>query len=275
VPLFLSATFQPLTASAFDWETLYAGYHWDQEVDWCSVRYRILLPHLGCWNQPDPLEQGGGDENYRRYVGNNPLIFADPFGALKVTPVSGGNNLDKVKCGEAVYLQWTFSLTTNAPCEGFIVQRVESLCESDGCVKNCCHPSRQYQRFVYWEAWPVHKNESLSYQQVQGGYAYTDRAAVKLWDGTCGSHFQSGEIRFYCKASTGNLLMKWRKGASYGQGRCNTSPGKLVSTDVEPNFWGKAPVEGPASRLLSINFNCCKCQDDWAPTVPPGTILAW
>jgi len=60
----------------------YAGYWWDNELDWYWVRVRSLDPALKRWLQPDPSQQDG----VRTYVyaGDDPIDATDPSGLCSI-----------------------------------------------------------------------------------------------------------------------------------------------------------------------------------------------
>jgi len=78
-PIFLTPTFGSRTASDYDWETLYAGYRWDTEVELYHVRYRVFHPLLGTWLQRDPISFASGMNLYE-YTNSHPLNEIDPSG---------------------------------------------------------------------------------------------------------------------------------------------------------------------------------------------------
>lgn len=76
---YMNAGFTTITASAFDWETLFDSYRYDTESGFYQVRYRYLHPLLGRWITRDPLEYQDGVNLYV-YVQNNPTTKIDPLG---------------------------------------------------------------------------------------------------------------------------------------------------------------------------------------------------
>jgi RHS repeat-associated protein len=56
---YMNANFNPIPASAFDWETLFDSYRYDTDSGLYQVRYRYLHPQLGRWLSRDPI---GGQE---------------------------------------------------------------------------------------------------------------------------------------------------------------------------------------------------------------------
>ncbi len=81
---YMNANFTTITASAFDWETLFDSYRYDTESGLYQVRYRYLHPLLGRWLTRDPVEEKGGINLYG-YCGNNSINKIDSLGTF--TPV--------------------------------------------------------------------------------------------------------------------------------------------------------------------------------------------
>ncbi|MEZ5949954.1 MAG: RHS repeat-associated core domain-containing protein [Planctomycetaceae bacterium] len=78
-PVFLDASFAPQTSSSSDWETLYAGYRWDNHNGLFNARNRVLTHVLGTWIQRDPLGLSEGVNCYW-YVNLSPINNVDPLG---------------------------------------------------------------------------------------------------------------------------------------------------------------------------------------------------
>lgn len=83
IPGFLSNTFATTPASAYGWETLYAGYRFNGSTGLLAARNRSLIPQLGVWLTRDLL----GGQNLYLYA-DNPLTGADPLG-LALIAVDG------------------------------------------------------------------------------------------------------------------------------------------------------------------------------------------
>ena len=271
VPHAMTATFTTRASISQGTEVLYAGYRHDAESGLCYVRNRVYHANVGCWLQRDPLGYSDGESQYI-YGTGRPVSVSDPSGTLTIQTIRSG--LDRAKCGSTAFVQWDFSLDTNvvpdrktkgAPCNGVLVQRVEALCGLEDCSGDCCRHSGKYQVIIYWEAWEVKKGKRKSSRRKVGGYS--DAATFQIPKNTCGNYFQSGVVKFYCidgtddptgnNVGTGNL-QGWYRGKTYGQGRCATGAGILLSTDKEPTFWKHPAVDGPASRFLGVSFDCCK-----------------
>lgn len=69
-----------LTASAFGNRFMFQGREWIPELGIYDYRNRMYHPQLGRFLQQDPLGFGGGDSNFFRYCGGDPVNFGDPSG---------------------------------------------------------------------------------------------------------------------------------------------------------------------------------------------------
>lgn len=68
-------------ATAVDNHFLWANsYEWQPELGLYLCGHRFYSPRLGRWLSPDPSGFGGGDVNWNRYCGNDPVNFVDPSG---------------------------------------------------------------------------------------------------------------------------------------------------------------------------------------------------
>jgi RHS repeat-associated protein len=79
-PMILMPDFGVTDASAFAWETLFAGYRFDSESGLYCVRHRHLHPLLGVWVTRDPI-MFDGSANLFAYVNGGPTRGVDPSGA--------------------------------------------------------------------------------------------------------------------------------------------------------------------------------------------------
>lgn len=89
---------------------------------------------------------------------------------------------------------------------------------------------------------------------------------------TCGHTAHRGSIKFFCKTplkegdpGTGDLG-DFRKDPESNSGGWKTSnphtiAGELPSTTIKPDWWDKTPVEGPVSRFVTSDWNCCNCEE--------------
>jgi RHS repeat-associated protein len=85
----MDASFNVLTASAYDWETLYGSYRWDSTTGLYHVRYRAYHPALGRWLQWDPVGIAADNLNLFVYVSDAPINFTDPRGEWRFVPGMG------------------------------------------------------------------------------------------------------------------------------------------------------------------------------------------
>ena len=63
----------------------YTGREYDQESRFYYYRARYYDARAGRFISQDPIGLKGGDLNYYRYVGNNPVNRVDPWGLLWFT----------------------------------------------------------------------------------------------------------------------------------------------------------------------------------------------
>jgi RHS repeat-associated protein len=68
------------SASAFDNETLYTGRQLDPDTGLYGYRTRYFASGVGTFLGADSVGYQGGDPNLYRYVGNQPLVYVDPWG---------------------------------------------------------------------------------------------------------------------------------------------------------------------------------------------------
>ena len=104
VPMFLNPDFTAKAGSNYDWNVLYASYKWDVVSGMYQVRYRYLLPLLGCWGSRDPLLYLSNDMNLYRYATNLPLIKLDPYGKQEQA-ADASNESKEVSKYEALWIK--------------------------------------------------------------------------------------------------------------------------------------------------------------------------
>jgi RHS repeat-associated protein len=85
-PSFLDSSWNTRVSSLFAWNYLHQGGRYDTTTGLYSFRNRDLSAALGRWTEMDPLEFGAGDNNFYRYVDNEPSTHVDPSG---LQPVPG------------------------------------------------------------------------------------------------------------------------------------------------------------------------------------------
>ncbi len=112
VPIFLDATFGSRASSSYAWETLYAGYRWDQAIRQFQVRHRVYNPIGGSWLQRDPIGLPSGINLYE-YVASSPLMKLDPTGQW-ILPASCLGALTGCAGVPLIGLIACYSSTTNA-----------------------------------------------------------------------------------------------------------------------------------------------------------------
>jgi RHS repeat-associated protein len=88
MPTFMTPAFGSLSGSNFAWETLFAGYRWDNTTNLYNVRTRELAPNLGVWVHRDTVFNDS--MNLYEYVGSRPTTAVDPTGEAAWVPICCG-----------------------------------------------------------------------------------------------------------------------------------------------------------------------------------------
>ena len=181
----------------------------------------------------------------------------------------------KPSCQSAATVKWKFSLSSDAPCNGFLVQKVTVSCK----VLECCYNNINVEgppfdpiSYSYFEAWRIaHKAD------VPVTFGGVDTAVYSPVGCTKGHYVQSGEVRFFCNPevglaadSTATSIPGWnsagtpvRYGPDSAPDHCKTTAGKLTSRDgalPEPKFWdpfGLSVVATPSNRRMWMEWECC------------------
>jgi hypothetical protein len=130
-------------------------------------------------------------------------------------------------------------------------------------------------KFEFFEGWFVDNNQQLWKERIPLPgkpmlvQPFTDKAAYTPQHDTCGAMETRGEVKFFCqnpddvpprtgdKVGTGDLSKLWKTRQPYGKRGCTASPTLLFSTDKEPRWWSKGPIEGPVTRRFNIEWYCC------------------
>jgi hypothetical protein len=153
-------------------------------------------------------------------------------------------------------IQWVFSLDKSAPDDGYIVQQVDKSEFVATCPDVANGPPAPLP--TYWEAWFVKKGDKEDWTTVRD--KWTDSNSRPNRPGTNGSDMALGTVKFFTKATTGDLGDFGQAPAdpksAWGPGKVPTS-GALPSTPSEPSWWSGAAVEGPANRQAQASWNCC------------------
>ena len=207
----------------------------------------------------DPIDYEGSEWGLYEYVKGMSLQSTDPSGNITVTTLS--KDINEI-CGERSSAVWRFQLDAPAPCDGFIVQKVEVRCQIKDCpylIGNCnADPFPQSPTISHWEAWPVKKGDKDFFQYDK--WNKTDTGDVFSVMRTCGFMSAWGEVRFFCKSKTGDLMNSWKSNnETKGPSSCpiTMTSGILPGTSTLPNWWNDQPVESVAMRRISTHWNCC------------------
>ncbi|NBR87740.1 MAG: hypothetical protein EBS84_20185, partial [Proteobacteria bacterium] len=244
----MDADFNPRSSSAYDWETRFDAYRWDEETGFYQVRYRYLHPNLGRWISRDPAEEDGGLNlfalsnnnvvNNVDYLGLVPALIAKDVAAPK------GDN-----CGAFVW-QIFWQLQNGPHARGYVVQNVAVSFD----VKHCDGTAYDVNKegginpaaWPLWEAWPVSMDQSQTDLQRHSHKPFDDQFSFSSFGTkTCGTVTITASAAFY---ELDNLPR--------GQFRVtNQYPtGSLLTTKNDPHLTGGGPA---AARTLTAKWSCC------------------
>ena len=239
---------------------MFTGRQFDEEAGLFFYRARYYDANKGRYLQRDPLGYEDGLNLYE-YARSNPVNWLDPRGTITVTT----SKAEKLACGGR-NVQWTFSLDNDAPCNGYIVQKITILNNVKNCV-DCPNATGLTPSSEFWEAWYVKKGDKVSWDTKRDGW--TDGSTKQSRPETCGYNVARGTIKFFCNtarkdgdAGTGDIGDYGRtangKPGGWQSKNPGTEAGDLPSTTVKPGWWDKEPVESSASRYASSYWCCCR-----------------
>jgi len=224
---------------------LFQGERYDSDAGLYYFRNRWYHPVLGRFMQRDPMGYVDG-WTLCEFLKANPIANLDPQGTLTVIRKADKLN---VRCGGRAQVIWEFTLDDEAPCDGYIVQKVDFTCS----VKRCRGGRAESEEFSYWEAWFVRERTRGNVRDISSLEADNNR---------CGEKSSKGTVKFFCRTTTGDLSALG-VGRVFGSGRCTMTAISLPSTDKKPAWWDKQPVEGPANRLATVDWKCCPRQEEY------------
>jgi hypothetical protein len=164
--------------------------------------------------------------------------------------------LTKGTCGQ-YNVGWAFRLDNRAPDDGFIVQQIDR----QEWIGDCPTQGAPVQQPTYWEAWFVEKNRLRDAGTIASGV--TDNSMLDTpKPGTSGMLSARGKVKFFPKATTGDLMTAWthrERGWGCLFPRVGNVPeaADLPSTYTPPTWWNNTPVEGPEERSVKVSWSCC------------------
>jgi hypothetical protein len=196
-------------------------------------------------------------------------------------------------CGNYNSVNFHFQLSSDAPCDGYLIQKVTLTCVLKDCRKKS-QPCRfdisekwPGRNVTFYEAWfiPERKRTPKGFTEIQ----HNDSSNLVFEDGFCGTINVTTELRFFCKKQWVDVggygpntdeamrpqppVYKWRwaprqvfhpRGA---ESLCSMTSIDLPATPDGPEArdkWDGTPaIEQGAGRSHTISFNCCDdCQTD-------------
>ena len=246
-----------------------------------NVKARLYQPTVGRWKSILLLSNGliRPLAPYSFQPNNfDSISSSDDVNIILEPHSSSGNPIPlRTTCSGngRVNASWKFKLSRAAPCNGFIVQKVQVSCEIDACNGD----EIQHSAFHYFEAWRVAETKDRPLHANHG-----QDTAIINFDKTyrlCrkGIYTQYSEIRFYCNIDVGltiedqgRTIPGWdhndQTPAYYGEGICRTTAGSLTSSG-NASFWKTNGEEderkvgtpkGAAGRQFNVTWKCCQAK---------------
>jgi len=259
------------------------GYYYNDVTDEVSVRQRLLSARRQRWLSVDPLFFAKEHVNgIYGYVENSPLLSSDPSGLITIRPICEAPEHRRkshgLSCGETARAYYVYELDSDAPCPGYIIQRIDFYCNVLPCdlcpVTPVTSPS-----ITYYEAWEVDPKIDKRHELEHARFKHTDANIATARQGHCGSVFVVGMAKFFCKdpkhpaakgVGTGELAGKWKIDQDYKSSYlCEVHVGLLSVKEGDPNapkWFAAAGVEALDTRSSSLDWSCCPCAD---PDVRP------
>ena len=262
------------TVNPFKWVGKY-GYYTDNSTAQVYVRAMMYQPSTG--TLVGILFQQSFSRSFINHGRTTrALLVADQQNeeTLKVL-IETTKDQRELSCSDRVDVAWKFSLSSDAPCNGFLVQRVDVTCSIIECQCNRdiidLPANLSPTPYSYYEAWRIRKGEKTP-STLKG----KDKCEYGIPECNQGNYEQSGEVRFFCNTDVGlgensinGSIPGWTPSGTsvfYGpENDCRTTAGTLTSTDKTPAFWKGFPVPlvpqetraTPASRWALVRWTCC------------------
>jgi uncharacterized protein RhaS with RHS repeats len=231
----------------------------------------MYQPTVGRWCSVDPIGLADGANQYI-YTTNNPFLI-DPTGQITVTPLNEIKNGTCVRGTPMYIIRWGIQFDKPAPCDGYIVQSIIRSNWEESCFLKQCHCSRPAKSTfseAFLEAFPIKK-----YATSPNRPGNPDTSVIDTWQdindwggsGQCGEREVRGQVKFFCKTTTGDLEKAWDW--QYGLPT-------IHNVEEFPKWWWNAvPIEAECDggRFLKKSYNCCHCACDDIYSIQPQNNL--
>ncbi|XZE34678.1 RHS repeat domain-containing protein [Pirellulaceae bacterium SH501] len=268
-PTILDGSGSVLSSSAINNRYTYTGREWDQTLGLYHFRARWMSGIAGRFMARDPIGYDGGVVLYR-YASGSPLVWNDPSGLIKISPVEDDSSLTGCPSGpgkqKRMVVSWMFRAENRCPSgKGWIVQEVSYACRMGKCP-DC--PKDAGNRITFFEAWRVSKNNHVPDSEIEGD-SETDASEILIPYGTCGKVIADGVIKFFCDEDLPNDSSnpsQWPIGlpplafAEQIPSPCPLLATGLPSSVTSPSWWGGYITrEAVGWRTHSASWDCCDC----------------
>ncbi|MGK8558161.1 eCIS core domain-containing protein [Nocardia gipuzkoensis] len=175
---------------------------------------------------------------------------------LRRLSITRSRPLHTATCG-GYGVGWRFGLDKPAAGDGYFVQHVRRYDKVATCPSAVSAvPAKPSPEF--WEAWFVGKGGGVAQQSSEDTH---DRSGRKSQPDTSGRVISEGTVKFYLRATTGDLGRLDADPVTPNGGWQIRNPatpaGRLPSTTIAPPWWSSRPTEGPADRWAMSWWNCC------------------
>lgn len=192
--------------------------------------------HLLAHELTHTIQQQGGGANKLQ---NKPA--GQMISRMAITPVG---TPPASKCGSYSY-KWKFELDKPAPCDGFMVQKVNIHEVKKGCSEEPVDYSEVKPKETFWECWQIKKGDKLDVDFAL--YGYTDNFSEGEKPNSTGTHSDVGYLKFFCDDKTGDLNKLWTP---------NKYSGGLPATTSKPAWWDDASIDN-GYHFANAWWSCC------------------
>ena len=209
----------------------------------------------------DPIGYLDGSNIYRSYFAIN---GTDPSGTLQVQPFYF---TAPIECGKPVEWQAFFIITIPIKLTpsshfqdwgGYLIQKLTACLFEECCDSGCAGKMSPKDCVTYYE---VITFPGVAASNPNHTQANSNNDLFRLTPRNCGGFIIHGEARVYSILTTGPLRKTTGTGRLPFPRSCSgqtIQSGNFPGSTIKPWFWDTVrPVEGPVTRTMKADFNCC------------------
>ena len=251
-------------------------------MSYMSKRNQVYSPSLG--RRLSLMSSAGAHENhFSDYSASTTafgtILWQPPQVDVEIVPLDDNFRFVDGKCKGESHMYWDFQLGKRAPCNGYIIQRIDVHCFIKPCKQGCKKPAGKVPlaqpNTTYYEWWYVEEDNWLSV--TRNTDVGTDHSMIPSPPAdTCGYVLLRGEVRFYCENAAKDPRPP---GSQAGSGPLGRAPVKVPVPKCDnrtigsgtsgngtsggsvgaPKVWKSRPLMGPTHRRHGRLWVCC-CQ---------------